>query len=69
MCVQHNAERGSRPNTWAAPKVCGHSRPQRGVVLDTPVHARTHTTYLWLWHVETDLKPRVYNLLQLIQED
>lgn len=49
-------------------KFGAHSRPQRVVVLDTQVHPCTHTTCVELWHVETDLKLRVYNLLWLIQE-
>ena len=55
-----------------APKVWGSLKAAEGCGLGRTsacIHTHTHTTYLGLWHVETDLKPRVYNLLWLIQED
>lgn len=49
-------------------KFGAHSRPQRVVVLHTTLHTHKHTTCVELWHVETDLKLRVYDLVWLIEE-
>jgi len=60
VCVHIMHSRATVRTPGGAPKVWGSLKALEGCGLEhTSACTHTHTTCLELWHVETDLKPRV----------